>query len=133
MRKNRKRRLPAISGLALILLCSGLDARAEAPPAQDPEVVMAGIYNRALVADTNSALILFIARYPDHPLSDRAREELRARMAPDPVPPGGPDGRIIAAFDAARLDGSPGALDAFAAHYDGHPLAAEARRPIWRE
>ena len=49
---------------------------------------------------------------------------LAARRQADPTPVEGPDGNIVAAFDRARLDG-PAMLDAFAARYPNHPLAAE--------
>lgn len=108
-------------------------AAPDTPPRRDPEEVMAEIYTAAIAAGTNAELILFIGRYPDHPLADRARLALAARNQPDSVARGGPDGDIIAAFDEARLDGSAGAVERFADRFRGHPLAAEIRRPIWQE
>ena len=80
----------------------------------------------ALAAGTSAALILFLARHPDGTEAGTARAALE-RREPDPAPPGGPDGDIVAAFDRAR-PGGPAALDAFAARYPNHPLAAEAGR-----
>ena len=118
------------------LLAAGVGAAgpasAEAAPPLDPRVVLADLYARTLAEDSGAGLILFIARYPDDPLAEDARRRLRLRAAPDPIPPAGPDGRLIAEYDAARRAG-PAALDAFAARHPGHPLAAEARRPFWRD
>lgn len=101
------------------------------PPPPDNVAGMRASYEQAVAADTGAALILFIARNPDHPLADAARRDLAARPTADRVSPGGPDGDIILQFDAARLGGRA-ALDGFAARHPGHPLAVEARRPFWR-
>ena len=85
------------------------------------------LLGRALADGSGGALILFLARYPDGPDAGTVRAALAARRQADPAPVGGPDGDIVAGFDRARLDG-PATLDAFAARYPNHPLAAEARR-----
>ena len=95
------------------------------PP--DGVAVLRGLLDGALAAGTNSALILFVARYPDEPAAEVARVALAGRRGPDPRPAGGPDGAIVDAFDRARLAG-PAALEAFALRYQNHPLGAEARR-----
>ena len=88
------------------------------------------LLGRALADGSGGALILFLARYPDGPDAGTVRAALAARRQADPAPVGGPDGAIVAGFDRARLDG-PATLDAFAARYPNHPLAAEARRWSW--
>ena len=98
------------------------------PPARDPALAVAEEFALAEDAGTSAALILFIARHPGTAAAAAARDRLAIRAAPDPAPPPGPDGAIIAAFDAARRAG-PAALRAFAARYPGHPLAAEAA--VW--
>jgi hypothetical protein len=123
--------------LACILLLvaaapgAALAQGAGVPPPADPVAGLEAALAAALADGSNAALILFIARHPDAPPTDRARAALRARPAPDPRPDPGPDGAIIAAFDRARLAG-PAALAAFAAAYPDHPLGAEARRAAWR-
>lgn len=126
---------PARLILATAALALGLPALAQSnapiPPPRDPAVVLDAEYQRARAAGTNAALILFIARQPDSPLADQARVTLRGRTTPDPTPDSGPDGDILMAFDLARLSRDRAALDDFARLYAGHPLAAEAARPIW--
>jgi hypothetical protein len=100
------------------------------PPPPDYAAGLRATLDQALAEGSNAALILFIARYPDEPLTGTARAALAARTAPDPLPHPGPDGAIIAGFDRARLAG-PAALAGFAAAYPNHPLGAEARRPDW--
>ena len=98
-----------------------------ARPPSDEGAVRRDLLGRTLADGSSGALILFLARYPDGPDAGTVRAALAARRQPDPAPVGGPDGDIVAAFDRARLDG-PATLDAFAARYPNHPLAAEARR-----
>ena len=98
-----------------------------ARPPPDEGAVRRDLLGRALADGSGGALILFLARYPDGPDAGTVRAALAARRQADPAPVGGPDGDIVAAFDGARLDG-PATLDAFAARYPNHPLAAEARR-----
>jgi hypothetical protein len=100
------------------------------PPADDPAAVLARHLDTVLDGP-NAGLILFIARYPDEPLTARARAALATRRMPDPQPDPGPDGEVIAAFDRARLAG-PAALAAFARTWSTHPLGMEALRPEWR-
>ena len=95
-------------------------------PQADPAIALRRELAAALAAGTSAALILFLARHPDTAEAGTARAALE-RREPDPAPPGGPDGDIVAAFDRAR-PGGPAALDAFAARYPNHPLAAEAGR-----
>lgn len=104
---------------------------AEVPPARDGAVAIQAELGAALADGSNAALILFIARFPDQPLADQARQALLARTSPDPAPDPGPDGDMIMEFDRARLSGTHAALAQFSARYAGHPLAAEAARPIW--
>jgi hypothetical protein len=101
------------------------------PPRADEAAVLRQLLSQALGAGANAPLIAFIARYPDEALTETARQALHARLTPDPTPGPGPDGDIFMAFDIARLAGPPALAD-FAARYPTHPLAAEARRPIWR-
>ena len=98
-----------------------------ARPPPDEGAVRRDLLGRALADGSSGALILFLARYPDGPDAGTVRAALAARRQADPAPVGGPDGDIVAGFDRARLDG-PATLDAFAARYPNHPLAAEARR-----
>lgn len=126
-----------MSGARLLILATaatigaGASAAGQAAAPRDPQVVLEEHYSQTVAEDSGAGLILFIARYPDDPLAEDARRRLRLRVDPDPAPPAGPDGRLIADFDAARRAG-PAALDAFAARSPGHPLAAEALRPFWR-
>ena len=46
-------------------------------PAVDPEIAVAAEYRNFKAEGTREALELFIARHPDHPLADKAREDLR--------------------------------------------------------
>jgi hypothetical protein len=112
----------------LVLALWASCALAEAPPRLDPAAVLARELAQAVAAGSNAALINFIARHPDAPLTDQARARLAGR------PPGdgwtGPDAAIYGAFDAARVAG-PDALARFARRYPSHPLAAEASRPFW--
>lgn len=101
------------------------------PRRADEAAVLRGLLAEALGAGTDAPLIGFIARYPDEPLAEAARQALRARPTADRAPAPGPDGEIFLAFDMARLGGTP-ALERFAARYPTHPLAAEARRPVWQ-
>ena len=120
--------LAALGGAGLL----GASRRAPPlPPPADPAAVLAQALAAARADGSNAALILFIARYPDEPLTATARAALAARRWPDRRPAPGPDGAIIAAFDRARLAG-PAALAAFAQAYPNHPLGAEALRPDWR-
>ena len=118
---------------ALVLAWAGLAAGqpvAVVPPPPDYAAGLASSLGQALADGSNAALILFIARYPDEPLTATARAALQARPDPDPRPAPGPDGAIIDAFDRARLAG-PAALAAFARTHAGHPLGAEAGRTDW--
>jgi hypothetical protein len=129
-----------MAGAAAVLLAAGhcplLDQAARdpasmLPPPRDPQAALIEEFAASLDAGSNAALIGFIARHPATALAVRARETLAGRPLPDPAPGRGPDARIHAAFDAARIEGTPEAMAAFAERYDGHPLAAEARNPVW--
>lgn len=130
---SAKRVLALFSALFVVLPgAGGAQIRSEPlPPPADDAAVMQSVYEQAVAAGSSAALILFIARNPDHPLADAARRDLAARGTVDPASPGGPDGDIIMQFDTARLHGSA-ALNGFAARHPGHPLAVEAQRPFWR-
>ena len=43
----------------------------------DPEIVVEAEYRNFKAKGTREALELFIARHPDHPLADQAREDIR--------------------------------------------------------
>lgn len=43
----------------------------------DPEIVVAAEYKNFKAKGTREALELFIARHPDHPLAEKAREDIR--------------------------------------------------------
>jgi hypothetical protein len=112
----------------LVLALWAACALAEAPPRLDPAAALARELAQVVAVGSTAALINFIARHPDAPLTDQARARLAGR------PPGdgwtGPDAAIYGAFDAARVAG-PDALARFARRYPSHPLAAEASRPFW--
>ncbi|MFO1105904.1 MAG: hypothetical protein U1E34_07365 [Amaricoccus sp.] len=116
---------------AILLASSPLSALADGPPPRDGAIAMQEEFDAAQAGGSNAGLILFIARFPDAPLADQARQALAARPRADPAPAPGPDGAIILAFDRARIAG-PAALAAFAAANEGHPLAIEALRPFWQ-
>lgn len=46
-------------------------------PPVDPEIVVEAEYNSFKAKGTREALELFIARHPDHPLAEKAREDIR--------------------------------------------------------
>lgn len=79
---------------------------------------------------TTEALEKFIARNPDHPLAQKARELL---SSPDtrrrlPMPSDGSAGSATrSAYDAAVRQGTVAALDRFIADHPGHPLAEQAQ------
>jgi hypothetical protein len=127
----RRRLLGVLAGLGAAGLLGAAGRAPPLPPPADPATVLAQALAAALADGSSAALILFIARYPDEPLTGTARAALAARRRPDPRIPAGPDGAVIAAFDRARLAG-PAALAAFARAYPNHPLGAEALRPDWR-
>ncbi len=82
---------------------------------------------------SNGSLIEFIARNPDEAVTDTARQALAGSHSPDAMPWPGPDGEIIAAFDAARLTGDPSAMRRFAETHSAHPLSREALRDFWNQ
>lgn len=88
--------------------------------------------SQAESAGSNAALIMFLARFADSPLTVEARARLRARLQPDAAgvaeAAAGTDAGVVRAFDAARLQG-PAGLESFIAAHASHPLAAEAR--LW--
>ena len=105
----------------------------DTPPPPDYDRVMEEEFDTAMREGTNSALIRFIARHPDHPLADRARSLLSGRDGLDTgVSPTDPDADIYAAFDRARRENTIAAFRNFIASYPHHPLAAEARRQLTR-
>ena len=128
----RRRRFLKTTLLAIAAAPPAGRAWGDSLPPPDGAAILRRILARAEARGDNAALIAFIARYPEEPLTDEARTTLLARTAPDSAPAGGTDGAIFFAFDAARLSADPAdALAAFARTYPGHPLAAEAARPIW--
>jgi len=46
-------------------------------PPTDPEIVVEAEYNSLKAEGTREALELFIARHPDHPLAEKARDDIR--------------------------------------------------------
>lgn len=146
------RRLPLTSALvALTGLSVGCTASADQPAAPEGSAPL-GIrsdplppprstpgdpnqlaFDQARQADSNAALIQFLARNPDAAQADAARALLAARHQSDAggiaESVAGVDADIVRAFDTARLSGVA-ALRAFAGQHRGHPLAAEARRMI---
>lgn len=101
------------------------------PPADKERVeAMERRLRAAMKEKTNVELIRFIARYPDRPLADTARTLLRGRGADRAGMRSGPDGRIYAEFDKARLQHSVSAFERFVERHPNHPLAAEAQRWI---
>ncbi len=121
--------------LAMIPALAGLHAEEAVqdtvPPPPDNAAGLASTLNQALSDGSNAAVIAFIARYPDDPMTDRARAALAVRRGPDAAPDPGPDGAVFDAFDRARL-GGPSAMAGFTAAYANHPLGAEAQRNFWR-
>jgi hypothetical protein len=124
------RKLAAVAA-ALAALAGRAAADGVVPPPPDPAAVLTDELQRAVDAGTNAAIINFIARHPDEPMTAQARARLAARTSPDSAKGAGPDADIQAAFDAARLQGTSAALTAFARRYADHPLAAEALQPFW--
>ena len=74
--------LVAATAMALPLVAQETTmAAAEVPPARDGNIAIEQELCAARKAATREAYDLFIARHPQHPLADVAREE-RARLAP---------------------------------------------------
>jgi hypothetical protein len=115
-----------LTALALLASC----ALAEVPPRLDPAAALARELAQAVAADSNAALINFIARHPDAPLTTEARVRLAALPADDGWT--GADAEVYADFDVARRTGTRAALAAFARRHPSHPLAAEAARAFWQ-
>jgi hypothetical protein len=116
------------AGLIAVALWASC-ALAEVPPRLDPAAALARELAQGVAAGSTAALINFIARHPDAPLTAEARVRLAALPADDGGT--GSDAAIHATFDAARLAGTRAALAAFARRYPSHPLAAEAAWAFW--
>nr|CAI0337931.1 conserved exported hypothetical protein [Rhizobiaceae bacterium] len=80
------RRLKLLSKISIVAsTCLVLAAAGEAPAGtggimakpSDPEKAVQAEYENLKSKGTREALELFIARHPDHPLADRARDELK--------------------------------------------------------
>ena len=95
-------------------------------PEPDYEAVIAREFDGILQRGTREALLLFIARHPQHPLADRARAMLPS--APSQRPVGDPDAAVYEEFDRAMQFGTPAAYNSFIRKHPDHPLADEARR-----
>jgi hypothetical protein len=95
-------------------------------PEPDYEAVIAREFQSMLRRGTREALLLFIARHPEHPLADRARELVTG--APSRRAEGDPDADVYADLDRAIRLGTPAAYDRFISKHPLHPLADEARR-----
>lgn len=97
-------------------------------PERDIEAITLDTFNEAVRSGSAGALIKFIARNPDHPLAEKARQLLEEGNYPPArkTPSEWVDSKIEE-FDAARRAGA-GALKEFIARHPNHPLAAEARR-----
>ena len=97
---------------ALALAWAGLAAGqpvAVVPPPPDYAAGLASSLGQALAEGSNAALILFIARYPDEPLTATARAALQARPDTDPRPgarPGRRDHRRLRPGPARRAGGA---------------------------
>lgn len=100
-------------------------------PEPDREAVLSTILQEAAGDETSAALIRFLWRYHDHPLSEKARHLLaNGNYLPARNTAGVWVDRKVVEFDAARRDGSISALNDFIGRYPGHPLALEAARII---
>ncbi len=90
------------------------------------------VLDRALGANSNAAIIMFLLKRPGDPFAEMARIHLNARQSPDTPQAlqsaAGGDADLVAAFDAARLAQSDAAWAAFLARYGDTPLAAEVPR-----
>lgn len=80
------RRLKLLSKISIVAsTCLVLAAAGEAPAGtggimakpSDPEKAVQAEYENLKSKGTREALELFIARHPDHPLADRARDEIK--------------------------------------------------------
>lgn len=66
-------------GLSALSACVGQDdamTSSNSRPARDGNIAIQQEYDAAVEANTTKALELFIARHPDHPLTESAIEEL---------------------------------------------------------
>lgn len=144
-----------LQGCVGVSMSSASDKKAtdqpEPPPAQGPYDLPTGpgppprysddqlsrmAYDRAVEDDSNAALEMFLARNPESPYADQARQLLSSRRSADSPATirrvAGADADVVAAFDRARLSGDPGQMQAFIARHGSHPLAREAERLLRR-
>jgi hypothetical protein len=88
-------------------------------------------FDHAVAANTNAALIFFLARNPQSRFVPSARQSLAVRRSPDAAGVAAEvaktDADVIEAFDAARLAGTATAWQGFLVRYGSHPLAVEAQ------
>lgn len=69
----------------MVIACVALSAAGDGPSGTggemirptDPEVVVEAEYKDFKAKGTREALELFIARHPDHPLAEKAREDIK--------------------------------------------------------
>jgi hypothetical protein len=80
------RRLEMLSKVSIIATtCVLLAAAGEGPdgtggvmiPPTDPQIAVEAEYRNFKAEGTRDALELFIARHPDHPLAEKAREDIK--------------------------------------------------------
>lgn len=80
------RRLNLLLKIAMVTTgCALVAAAGDRPPGTggsmilptDPEVVVEAEYKDFKAKGTREALELFIARHPDHPLAEKAREDIK--------------------------------------------------------
>ena len=93
-----------------------------------------GLVAQALADGSNAALIMILARHPGTPEAGVALAALAGRGGPDPAAVtravAGADAGVVAAFDAARLNGTAAAWQGFLAAHGSHPLATSARAAL---
>ena len=86
-------------------------------------------FDRAQVARSTTALIMFLIHNRDDPALASVRDVLAHRSQPDSpavlAATAGAEADVVGAFDAARLAGTASARQAFLARYPDHILARE--------
>lgn len=99
------------------------------PPGPPGSRVRNPVLDQALAANSSAALIMFLWRHPEDAFAEDARSYLRNRPRPDSTAAlraaAGADAPAVAAFDAARLAGTPEAWQQLLARFGDTPLARQ--------
>lgn len=108
-----------------------LSAGNSASPREGGRSAIAREFDYARSVGTAEALKKFIARNPDHPLAEKARQLVVSTLLGQdrnfPVPQDRQERATHSSYDTAVSTGTVDALDRFIAEHPGHALAANAQ------